>query len=49
MNVPSVAVADPKIVQSLFTENNIYFDKHPMVANLTNRLMGSSILFAHTN
>ena len=40
---------DPKIIQNLYTTNNAYFDKHPLVASLTKKLMGTSILFAQTD
>jgi hypothetical protein len=38
-------VADPKIIQSMLTENNAHFDKHPFTKNLLKRLMGETILF----
>jgi cytochrome P450 len=44
-----VHISDPKIVQELYTTNNKYFDKHPIVRDVTMRLLGNSILFADTD
>ena len=46
---PSLHISDPKIVQDLYTTNNKYFDKHPIVRTATIRLLGNSILFSDTN
>ena len=46
---PMLHISDPKIVQDLYTTNNKYFDKHPIVRTVTLRLLGNSILFADTN
>jgi cytochrome P450 len=48
-NEAYVHISDPKIVQELYTTNNKYFDKHPIVRDVTMRLLGNSILFADTN
>ena len=48
-NEPFVSIMDPKILQSLFTTNNMYFDKHPLVADLTKRFFGNSTLLARTD
>ena len=44
-----ITIGDPKIVQELYTTNNKHFDKHPIVRDVTMRLLGNSILFADTN
>jgi len=46
---PTLHISDPKIVQDLYTTNNKYFDKHPIVRTATIRLLGNSILFSDTN
>jgi cytochrome P450 len=48
-NEPYLHISDPKIVQELYTTNNKYFDKHPIVRDVTMRLLGNSILFADTD
>jgi len=48
-NEPYLHICDPKIVQALYTTNNKYFDKHPIVRDVTMRLLGNSILFADTD
>jgi cytochrome P450 len=47
-NDPCVSVMDPKIVQAMCTTHNMQFDKHPLVLNLVNRLLGGGILFSQT-
>lgn len=42
-------ISDPKIVQDLYTVNNKYFDKHPIVREATIHLLGNSILFSDTD
>lgn len=44
-----LAIHDYKVVESLYTTNNQYFDKHPIVFEATRRLTGQSILFGETN
>jgi hypothetical protein len=44
-----VGICDPKIVEDLYNSKNIYFDKHPIIKNLTKKLTGSSILFDETS
>lgn len=46
---PMLHISDPKIVQDLYTTNNKFFDKHPIVRTAALRLLGNSILFADTN
>lgn len=43
---PTLHISDPKIVQALYTTHNKYFDKHPIVRDVTLQLTGRSILFA---
>ena len=45
---PTLHISDPKIVQALYTTHNKYFDKHPIVRDVTMQLTGRSILFADT-
>jgi cytochrome P450 len=42
---PMVLINDVKIVEQLYTTHNEYFDKHPIIQNLTLKLTGRSILF----
>lgn len=46
---PVVFICDVKVVEALYTTKNMYFDKHPIVKNLSFRLTGNSILFDETN
>jgi len=43
-----LAISDPGVVQELYTTKNKYFDKHPLIKDLTYCLTGESILFAET-
>lgn len=43
-----LAISDPAVVQELYTTKNKYFDKHPLIKDLTYCLTGESILFAET-
>ena len=45
---PLLQIHNPKIVEALYTTKNKFFDKHPLIKNLTNCLTGDSILFAET-
>lgn len=45
---PLLQIHNPKIVEALYTTKNKFFDKHPLVKDLTNCLTGDSILFAET-
>lgn len=45
---PLLMIADAKVVQALYTQQNASFGKHPLVKNLTYALTGHSILFAET-
>ena len=47
-NTPGLSICDPEVVQELYTTKNKYFDKHPLVKDLTFCLTGDSILFAET-
>jgi hypothetical protein len=46
---PGIGICDPKIVEDLYNSKNIYFDKHPIIKNITKKLTGSSILFDETS
>jgi cytochrome P450 len=48
---PDVAlwILDVNVVQELYTTQNKYFNKHPIVRDLTLQLTGRSILFADTD
>lgn len=39
---------DAAVVEAMYTTKNKYFDKHPLVKDLTHCLLGDSILFAET-
>ena len=41
-------ISDPTVIQELYTTKNKYFDKHPLIKNLTYCLTGESILFTET-
>ena len=45
----AVNTFDPKVVESMYTTKNKYFDKHPLIRDLSFELTGDSILFAETN
>jgi len=45
---PGIAICDPKIVEDLYNSKNMYFDKHPIIKNITKKFLGSSILFDFT-
>ena len=47
-NDPCVSIIDPKVVGAMFTTHNQSFDKHPLVLNLTRRLLGDGILLSQT-
>jgi len=44
-----IGICDPKVVEDLYNSKNIYFDKHPIIKNITKTFLGSSILFDHTS
>jgi len=44
-----IGICDPKIVEELYTTKNMYFDKHPIIKNITKKFLGSSILFDFTS
>ena len=48
-NDASIGIADVKVVEAMYTTKNKYFDKHPILGDLTFCLTGDSILFANTN
>ena len=43
-----LGIADVKVVEAMYTTKNKYFDKHPIVGDLSFCLTGDSILFAST-
>ena len=45
----AVAIFDVKVVEAMYTTKNKYFDKHPLVGELSYCLTGDSILFALTS
>ena len=45
----ALLISDPAVVEAMYTSKNKYFNKHPIVKNLTQCLMGNSILFAETS
>ena len=45
----SLLIADPKTVEAMYTSKNKYFSKHPLLQELTDCLLGKSILFAETS
>ena len=47
-NSAFVSVSDPAVVQDLYTTKNKYFDKAPLVKDVTYCLGGDSILFTET-
>lgn len=48
-NGAGLGIADVKVVEALYTTKNKYFDKHPLVKDLSECLTGESILFAETS
>ena len=48
-NEAGIGIGDVKIVEALYTSKNKYFDKHPLIGDLTFCLTGDSILFAPTS
>ena len=42
-------IADPDVVEAMYTTKNCFFDKHPIVKELLFCLTGESILLAETN
>ena len=44
-----VGIKDVKVVEAMYTGKNKYFDKHPLIKDLSNCLTGDSILFAETS
>ena len=47
-NGAGLAISDPAVVQELYVQKNKYFDKHPLIKNVSYVLTGESILFAET-
>ena len=47
-NGAGLTLSDPEVISDLYTSKNKYFDKHPLVKNLSYCLTGESILFAET-
>ena len=45
---PGAIICDVRVVEAMYTTKNKYFDKHPITADFTQVLMGSSILFSKT-
>jgi len=48
-NGAGIATCDVKVVEAMYTTQNKYFDKHPLIGDLAYCLTGDSILFANTN
>ena len=48
-NAATLAIYDVKVVEAMYTTKNKYFDKHPLVGNMSYCLTGDSILFAETS
>ena len=48
-NGAGLAISDPAVVADLYTTKNKYFDKHPLIKDLSHCLTGESILFAETS
>ena len=46
---PTVLISDPTVVEAMYTTNNKYFDKHPILKDLTVCMFGKSLLFAETS
>jgi len=47
-NGAGLSIQDPNVVGELYTTKNKYFDKHPLVKEVSLCLTGESILFAET-
>ena len=47
-NGATIVVADVKVVEAMYTTKNKYFDKHPILKELSLCLTGDSILFTET-
>ena len=45
----TIVISDPIVVEAMYTSKNKFFDKHPLVKELTLCLTGKSILFAETS
>ena len=45
----TLLISDVNVVESMYTTKNKYFDKHPIIKDLTLCLFGKSILFAETS
>ena len=43
-----LVVSDPEVVLDLYTKQNKYFDKHPLVKEVAHCLTGESTLFVET-
>ena len=43
-----LVISDVKVVEAMYTTKNKYFDKHPLVKDISACLTGESILFAET-
>ena len=48
-NGAGIALKDVKVVEAMYTTKNKYFDKHPLIQELSECLTGGSILFAETS
>lgn len=48
-NGAGLAIGDVKVVEAMYTTKNKYFDKHPLIKDLSYCLTGDSILFAETS
>lgn len=48
-NGAGLGISDPAVVADLYTTKNKYFDKHPLIKDLSHCLTGDSILFAETS
>ena len=44
-----ILIADPAVVEAMYTTKNKYFNKHPIIKDLTYCLLGKSILLAETS
>ena len=49
VNQSFVCISDVKVVEAMYTTKNKYFDKHPLIQELSACLTGNSILFAETS
>ena len=48
-NGAGMGIADVKVVEAMYTTKNKYFDKHPLIKDLSHVLTGDSILFVETS